>query len=71
MNLATTTPAIAKPILMAAFYAIGTILLIVAVWRLVRAAHAHSTLRLNTPHFGPTPPSNGKNRDMQMESVTK
>ncbi|XP_044738867.1 scavenger receptor class B member 1 isoform X2 [Chrysoperla carnea] len=74
LNLATIAPPIARTSLMIGFYIIGSLLLIVAVWRLVKAAHAHSTLRLNTPQYN-IPPVNGNSKsadnNLQLNTITK
>ncbi|GLV36663.1 epithelial membrane protein [Carabus blaptoides fortunei] len=50
MNLATTVPPIAHIALTAILLVIGALLLIIAVWRIVRGAHRLSSLHLASGH---------------------
>lgn len=51
MSIATTVPPKARSILMVALFALGTILLIVAVTCLVRSSHRQSTLHLEASNY--------------------
>ncbi|KAK9754235.1 LEM domain [Popillia japonica] len=47
MNLATTAPPIARTVITAVLIAVGLLLLLIAVWRLVRGANRLSSLQFN------------------------
>lgn len=51
MSIATTVPSKARSILMIALFALGTVLLIVAVTCLVRSSHRQSTLHLEASNY--------------------
>lgn len=50
MSLAATVPPIAHVALTAILFIIGIVLLIIAVWRIVRGAHRLSSLHLAQGH---------------------
>lgn len=54
MKLATTVPPIAHVALSAVLLVLGGVLLVLAVWRLVRGAHSISSLHLATGHVSIT-----------------
>ncbi|XP_066255655.1 scavenger receptor class B member 1 isoform X1 [Euwallacea similis] len=68
MKLATTVPPIAHATLSGILFACGVLLLIVAIWRLVRGANRLNSLQLAPGHVG-SPPNKGK--DVQMGNVPK
>jgi len=68
MKLATSVPPIAHATLSGVLFAAGILLLIVAIWRLVRGANRLNSLQLATGHVG-SPPNKGK--DVQLGNVPK
>lgn len=68
MKLATTVPPVAHAALSGTLFAFGVLLLIVAVWRLVRGANRLNSLQLAPGHVGS---SSNKNKDVQMANVPK
>lgn len=67
MRLANDVPPVAHAAITGIVFAIGIILLIVAVWRLVRGANRLSSLHLATGHVGQPPQS----KDVQMNNVNR
>lgn len=67
MKLATTVPPIARIVITIALFFIGAILLIIAIWRLVRGANRLSSLHLAPGHVGPP----NKTKDLPMANVPK
>lgn len=59
MALASTVPPIARAAISGILFAIGAVLLIIAVWRIVRGANRLSSLHLAPGHIG-QPTKNGK-----------
>lgn len=53
MNLATAAPPIARTVITAVLIVVGLLLLLIAVWRLVRGANRLSSLQLATGHIPP------------------
>ncbi|RZC39538.1 CD36 domain containing protein, partial [Asbolus verrucosus] len=68
MGLATKVPPIARAALTGILFVVGVLLLLVAVWRLVRGANRLSSLHLAPGHVGP--PAN-KNKDVPMGNVPR
>ncbi|EFA05670.1 scavenger receptor class B member 1 isoform X1 [Tribolium castaneum] len=68
MGLATTVPPIARAALAGVLFVMGAVLLLIAVWRLVRGANRLSSLHLAPGHVGP--PTN-KNKDVPMGNVPR
>ncbi|KAH1006208.1 hypothetical protein HUJ05_006961 [Dendroctonus ponderosae] len=68
MKLATSVPPIAHAALSGILFAVGVLLLIVAIWRLVRGANRLNSLQLAPGHVG-TPANKGK--DVQLSNVPK
>lgn len=50
MRLATSVPPIAHVVLSAVLLVVGVLLLMVAIWRLIRGAHSISSLHLSSGH---------------------
>lgn len=67
MKLATTVPPIAHAGLSASLFVIGALLLLIAIWRLVRGANRLSSLHLAPGHVGQ--PS--KTKDVPMSNVPR
>lgn len=68
MGLATKVPPIARAVLIGVLFALGVLLLLVAIWRLVRGANRLSSLHLAPGHVGPTA---NKGKDVQMANVPR
>lgn len=68
MALATTVPPIAHAGLSGALFVVGILLLLIAIWRLVRGANRLSSLHLAPGHIGPGP-KGGK--DVPMSNVPR
>lgn len=68
MSLATSIPPIARAVISGILFAIGAVLLIIAIWRIVRGANRLSSLHLAPGHIG-QPAKNGK--EVPMANVPK
>ncbi|KAL3270736.1 hypothetical protein HHI36_021261 [Cryptolaemus montrouzieri] len=68
MGLATTLPPIAHAALSSSVIIVGLVLLLVAIWRLVRGAHRLSSLQLAPGHVGS---QTKKEKDVPMSNVHK
>lgn len=71
MKLATTVPPKARSILMVALFALGTVLLIVAVTCLVRSSHRQSTLHLDGSNFLATASVDQAKKKAKMDNAGK
>ena len=67
MNLATTVPPVAHASLSAILFVLGALLLLIAVWRLVRGANRLSSLHLATGRVG----TSAGQKDVQMANVNR
>lgn len=68
MSLATSIPPIGRAVIAGVLFIIGGILLIVAIWRIVRGANRLSSLQLAPGHVG-QPATKGK--EVPMANVPK
>lgn len=68
MSLATTVPPIARAVIAGVLFAIGALLLIIAIWRIVRGANRLSSLHLAPGHVGQKPP---KGKEVPMANPPK
>lgn len=68
MSLATTVPPKARSVLMIALFALGTILLIIAVTCLVRSSHRQSTLHLEASNYLATQSVDQAKKKAKMEN---
>lgn len=66
MKLATSVPPVAHAGISAVLFVLGALLLLVAVWRLVRGAS-----RLNSLHLAPGHVGSGQTKDVPMSNVNK
>ncbi|XP_017771039.1 PREDICTED: scavenger receptor class B member 1 isoform X2 [Nicrophorus vespilloides] len=66
MALATSVPPVARAVLTGILLVIGLLMLVVAIWRLVRGANRLSSLHLATGHVGPL-----QTKDMPMANVPR
>ncbi|XP_031330214.1 scavenger receptor class B member 1 isoform X1 [Photinus pyralis] len=66
MRLANQVPPVAHASITGVLFALGGVLLIIAVWRLVRGANRLSSLQLATGHIGPQ-----QSKDVQMNNVNR
>lgn len=74
MALAAAVPPIARASLTGVLLIVGALLLLIAMWRLVRGAKRFSSLHLAAGHVGPaaTPPApTAQTKDMQMGNVPR
>ncbi len=71
MNLATTVPPKARSVLMIALFALGTVLLILAVTCLVRSSHRQSTLHLDASNFLATASVDQAKKKAKMDNAGK
>lgn len=69
MHLATTVPPVIKTGLTITLLVVGSLMLIVAVWRLLRGASRLSSLRLAQGHVGPA--ANGQSQQTNGNSPSK
>lgn len=67
MGLATTVPPIARATISGILFALGAVLLVIAIWRLVRGANRLSSLHLAPGHITQT----NKSKDVPMSNVPK
>lgn len=67
MALATSVPPIARTVLTALLLVVGGLLLLIAIWRLVRGANRLSSLRLAAGHNGPAS-TQTKDKDIAMSN---
>lgn len=68
MGLATKVPPVAHVALSIGVISIGLLVLLVAIWRLVRGAHRLSSLQLAPGHVGS---QTKKEKDVPMNNVNK
>lgn len=68
MKLATSVPPVAHAGISGVLFVLGALLLLIAVWRLVRGANRLSSLHLATGHVA-TPPAQSK--DVPMSNVNR
>lgn len=71
MSIATTVPPKARSVLMIGLFALGTILLIVAVTCLVRSSHRQSTLHLEASNYLATQSVDQAKKKAKMENGGK
>ncbi|XP_018567458.1 scavenger receptor class B member 1 isoform X2 [Anoplophora glabripennis] len=67
MGLATTVPPIARATIAGILFGLGAVLLVIAIWRLVRGANRLSSLHLAPGHISQT----NKTKDVPMSNVPK
>lgn len=67
MKLAEDIPPVAHASCTVLLFILGAVLLIIAVWRLVRGANRLSSLQLATGHVG----SPSKDKDVQMGNMNR
>lgn len=68
MNLATSVPPRARIILMIALYALGAVMLVIAVTCLVRSSHRQSTLHLEASNYLATASVDQAKKKAKMEN---
>lgn len=69
MKLATTVPPVARTVVSSILFAVGALLLLIAVWRLVRGANRLSSLHLAPGHVGPPP--NKAPKDVALGNINR
>lgn len=67
MKLATTAPPVARLAIACSLFVIGALLLVIAIWRLIRGANRLNSLHLAPGHIGQP----NKNKDVPMGTVPK
>lgn len=68
MSLATSVPPVARAVIAGVLFVVGAILLIIAIWRIVRGANRLSSLHLAPGHIGQKP---AKGKEVPMANVPK